>query len=82
MISEMLIRQRLHSYHEVADTKMVEAIYTMVAGQIEEEPTIYTTAFKKELDDWKAAHEADKTTAITAEESEEQVARLLQSYKK
>ncbi len=44
------IRQRLHSYLEVADDKKINAIYTMVEDEIKETIVEYSAEFKAELD--------------------------------
>ncbi len=44
------IRQRLHSYLEVADDKKINAIYTMVEDDIKETIVEYSAEFRAELD--------------------------------
>lgn len=44
------LRQRLHSYLEVADDKKINAIYTMVEDDIKETIIEYSAEFKAELE--------------------------------
>lgn len=44
------IKQQLHNYLDVADSKKLKAIYTMIEEDIIESSTGYSTAFKAELD--------------------------------
>ncbi|MES2328778.1 MAG: hypothetical protein V4539_04190 [Bacteroidota bacterium] len=44
------IKQQLHNYLDVADSKKLKAIYTMVEEDIMVSSTDYSSAFKAELD--------------------------------
>lgn len=76
------MRQKLHSYLEVANDKKVRAIYTMVEEEIESTGAVYTDELKKELD---ARHEAYKNGSertITSAESKKRMKKLLQAARK
>jgi len=76
------IRQKLHSYLEVANDKKVKAIYTMVEEAIEEEGVDYTDEFKAELDRRYAAYKDGSEKAVTAAESKKRIQKLLKSAHK
>ncbi len=44
------IREQLHNYLEIADDKKINAIYTMVQGDLKESAIVYTAELKAELD--------------------------------
>ena len=76
------IRQKLHSYLEVANDKKIKAIYTMVEEAIEEAEVEYTAEFKAELDKRYAAYKNGSEKAITAAESKKRIQKLLKSTRK
>ena len=73
------LRQKLHSYLEVADDKKIKAMYIMMEEDIEESAVEYTDAFKKELDRRHAEYKSGKAKMITAAESKKKVRKLLKS---
>ena len=44
------IRQKLHSFFEVADDKKIKAIYSMIEAEIEDSSEDYSANLKVELD--------------------------------
>lgn len=73
------IRQKLHSYLEVADDKKVKAIYAIMEAEIEESAIVYTEEFKKELDERYAAYKSGRAKMITSLESKKRVQKILKS---
>jgi putative addiction module component (TIGR02574 family) len=71
------IRQKLHSYLEVANDKKIKAIYTMVEEAIDEAGVEYTEEFKAELDRRYAAYKDGSEKAVTATESKKRIQKLL-----
>ena len=76
------IRQKLHSYLEVADDKKVKAMYVMMEGDIEESAVEYSDEFKKELDTRYADYKSGKAKMITAAESKRRIQKLLKPGRK
>jgi len=76
------IRQKLHSYLEVADDKKIKAIYTMVEEEIKMGDVAYTPELKTELDRRLAAYENGTEKAVTASESKKRISKLLKGAKK
>jgi putative addiction module component (TIGR02574 family) len=73
------IRQKLHSYLEVADDKKIKAMYVMMEEDIEESAVEYSDEFKKELDRRHADYKSGKAKMISAEESKKRIQKLLKS---
>ena len=78
-MSTSAIRQKLHSYLEVADDKKVKAMYVMMEEEIEESAVEYTDEFKKELDRRYADYKSGKAKMITAAESKRRIQKILKS---
>ena len=76
------IRQKLHSYLEVANDKKIKAIYTMVEEAIEETGVEYTDEFKAELDRRYSAYKNGSEKPVTAAESKKRIQKLLKSARK
>lgn len=73
------MRQKLHSYLEVADDKKVKAMYVMLQGDIEESAVEYGDDFKKELDSRYANYKSGKEKVISAVQSKKRIQSLLKS---
>ncbi len=73
------IRQKLHSYLEVADDKKVKAIYAIMENDIEESAVEYSDEFKAELDKRYADYKSGKSKVITAKESKRRIQSILKS---
>lgn len=80
-MSTSAIRQKLHSYLEVADDKKVKAIYTMMEEDIEKSAVEYTDDFKKELDR-RYAYYKSGGKMISAAESNKQIQEILKKGRK
>ena len=78
-MSTIAIRQKLHSYLEVADDKKVKAMYVMMEEGIEGSAVEYTDEFKKELDRRYADYKSGKAKMITAAESKRRIQKILKS---
>ena len=71
------IRQKLHSYLEVADDKKVHAIYSMIEEEVESSSVEYTDELKAELDSRSENYQAGKTKVFTAEESKKRIQDII-----
>lgn len=78
-MSTSAIRQKLHSYLEVAEDKKVKALYVMMEEEIEESAVEYTEEFKKELDRRYADYKSGKAKMVTAAESKRRIQKILKS---
>jgi hypothetical protein len=76
------LRQKLHSYLEVADDKKIKAMYIMMEDEIEESAIEYTDEFKKELNQRYADYKSGKAKMITAATSKKRIQNLLKSGRK
>lgn len=76
------IRQKLHSYLEVADDKKIKAIYAIMEDDIEDRAIEYTDEFKKELDRRTSDYKSGKTKGLTEAESKKRIQNILNSAKK
>jgi hypothetical protein len=76
-MSTVSIRQKLHSYLEVANDKKVKAIYAIMENEIEETGIEYTAAVKKELEIRIADYKNGKAKIFTAGESKKRVEKIL-----
>jgi len=81
-MSTAAIRQKLHSYLEVADDKKVKAIYAIMENDIEKSGITYTDEVKKELDRRYINYKSGKAKIITSEESRKRVRNILKASKK
>ena len=80
-MSTSAIRQKLHSYLEVANDKKIKAIYTMVEDEIEKPVVEYTGDFKKELDR-RYAYYKSGGKMVSAAESNKQIQEILKKGRK
>ncbi len=76
------IRQKLHSYLEVADDKKVKAMYIMLEDDIKESAVEYTDELKGELDKRYADYKSGKAKMITAAQSKRRIGKVLKSGRK
>ena len=76
------MRQKLHSYLEVANDKKIAAMYTIVEEAIADASIEYTDEFKAELDRRTAAHNDGSEKSFTAAESKKRIQKLLRSTRK
>jgi len=76
------IRQKLHSYLEVADDKKIKAIYAIMENEVEESAVDYTDEFKAELDRRYADYKSGKAKMITEAESKRRIEKILKSARK
>jgi hypothetical protein len=76
------IRQKLHSYLEVADDKKLKAMYIMLEGDIKELAVQYTDELKEELDKSYAGYKNGKAKMITAAQSKRRIEKILKSGRK
>lgn len=77
------IRQKLHSYLEIADDKKVEAIFTILEEDIEESSIEYSDELKKELDKRHEDLKSGKAKAISAKDSKRRIEKIMElSHKK
>ncbi|MES2701099.1 MAG: hypothetical protein V4649_00580 [Bacteroidota bacterium] len=76
------IKQKLHSYLEIANEKKLKAIFTMVEAEIEEAGIVYTDEFKKELDRRSLAYKNGTSKPISAIESKKRIQKLLKDSRK
>ena len=78
-MSTVAIRQKILSYHEVADVKKIKAIYIMMETEIEEASVAYTDEFRKELKQRYEAYKQNPSTAVTTAESKRRIQKILKS---
>lgn len=77
-----VLRQRLHSYLEVADDKKIKAIYAIMEEQIDAFDEEYSDAFKTELDSRYAAYKNGRAEVVTAGESKKRISEILNAKRK
>ena len=76
------IRQKLHSYLEVADDKKVKAIYAIMESEIRQSAVDYSQEFKVELDKRHADYKSGKAKMITEAESKRRIQKIVNSARK
>ncbi len=73
------LRGKLHHYIDHVEDKKIKAFYTMVQTDIEEVETIYTSAFKLELDKRQDDYKSGKFKMVTSEESKKRIEKILKN---
>ena len=81
-MSTAILRQKLHSYLEIAGDKKVKAIYAIMENEIEQSAMEYTHDIKMQLDSRYADFKSGKTKIIKAEESHKRIQKILKSANK
>jgi hypothetical protein len=82
VMSTSTIRQKLHSYLEVADDKKVKAIYAIMENDIEESALEYTGEIKNELDRRHAEYKSGKAKMVTGAESRKRVQKIVNAARR
>ena len=81
-MTTLAIKQKLHNYLEVADTKRLKAIYSLLENEIEEKSFAYPDELKNELDNRCNDYQKGKAKIVSAEESKKRIQKILNSKKK
>lgn len=76
-MTTQLIKQRLHTYLELADDKKVKAIYTMMESEINK--SVITKELKLEMDERLKNYKANASTALTQKQSKKRIDKILKS---
>lgn len=76
-MSTAALRQKLHSYLEVADDKKVKAIYAIMESDIEQSGVEYTEELKAELNNRYADYKNGKAKPVGAGESKQRIEAIL-----
>jgi len=71
------IRQKLHSFLEVADDKKIKTIYSMIEAEIEDSSEDYSAELKAELDKRNDNYKANQSKVITPQESKRRIQDIL-----
>ena len=77
-----IIRQQLHNYLEVADDKKINALYTIIEKDIQENEFEYPDELKNELDKRYAEYKNDSAEMVTASESKKRIEKILKAGRK
>ena len=78
-MSTVLIRQKLHSYLEVANDRKIKAIYAIMENEIEQSVLEYTDEVKNELDKRYAEYKSGKSKTISSEESTKRIKNIIKA---
>ena len=75
------IKQKLHNYLEVADSKKLKALYTIIEADIEDISSNYTKEFKVKLDERNSSFKTGKAVVVSAKDSQKRIQRIIKSSK-
>lgn len=81
-MSVTIIRQKLHSYLEVANDRKLKAIYAIMENDINEKRFEYTEDLKKELDSRVKSYLNGEAKLVSSSESKKRIQKILRSGKK
>lgn len=76
-----IIRQKLHNYLEVADSKKLKALYTIIEDMVEESSPEYSKELKNELNKRAAELQSGNAKTVTASDSKKRIQRILRAAK-
>ena len=76
------IRQRLHSYLEVADDKKIKAFYALMKDEIEGSGIEYTDELKMELDKRYSSYKSGQGKMVNAAQSKKRIKKILKGSKR
>ncbi len=76
------IRQQLHNYLELADDRKINALYTIIEKDIQENEFEYSDDLKAKLDKRYSEYKNGSAKMITASESKKRIEKILKSAKK
>lgn len=71
------LRQKLHSFLEVADDQKIKAIYSMIESEIEDSSVDYSDELKTELDRRHEDFITGQSKVITPQESKKRIQTIL-----
>ena len=75
------IKQKLHSYLEVANDKKLKAIYAIMENDINEKRFEYTEDLKKELDRRVESYQKGEEKIVSSSESQKRIQKILKTRK-
>ena len=76
------IRQQLHNYLEIADDRKINALYTIIEKDIQENEFEYPDDLKAKLDKRYSEYKNGSAEMITAAESKKRIQKILKPAKK
>jgi hypothetical protein len=75
------IKQKLHNYLEVADSKKLKALYTIIEADIEDISSNYTKEFKVKLDERNSRFKTGKAVVVSAKDSQKRIQKIIKFFK-
>ena len=75
------MREKLHSFLEVANDKKIKTIYSMIEAEIEDSSEDYSAELKAELDNRQENYASNKSKIITSQESKKRIQTILSKAK-